>query len=142
MSDKLALPLYSEQQGHAAMMTVWRAAKAHLSAGRRMLLTLTPETRSTAQNALMWSCLTDLSNQVAWFGKNLTPEGWKDWITGHLDGQELHPNMDGTGFISIQRGRRTSKMTKAEMTAVIDLAHAFGSDKDVIWSPTSLGVSQ
>ena len=79
---------------------------------------------------------------MAWFGKNLTPEGWKDWITGHLDGQELHPNMDGTGFISIQRGRRTSKMTKAEMTAVIDLAHAFGSDKDVIWSPTSLGVSQ
>ena len=142
MTYKLTLLLYSEQQGQAAMMTVWHATKSHLSAGRRMLLTLTTETRSTAQNALMWSCLTDLSNQVTWFGKNLTPEGWKDWITGHLDGQELHPNMDGTGFISIQRGRRTSKMTKAEMTAVIDLAHAFGSEKDVIWSPTSLGVNQ
>ena len=139
MSEKLSMPLYNEQQGHAAVMTIWRQAKAHLSAGRRMLLTLAPETRSTAQNALMWSCLTDLSNQVTWFGKNLTPDGWKDWITGHLDGQELHPNIDGTGFISIQRGRSTSKMTKAELTAVIDLAHAFGSDKDVIWSPTSLG---
>ena len=52
MSDKLSMPLWDEQQGHAAFQTVWRAAKAHLSAGRRMLLTLAPETRSTAQNAL------------------------------------------------------------------------------------------
>ena len=139
MSEKLSMPLWNEQQGHAAFQTVWRTAKAHLSAGRRMLLTLAPETRSTAQNALMWSCLSDLACQVTWFGKKLTADGWKNFITGHLDGQDLHPNIDGTGFISIQRGRSTSSMTKAEMTAVIDLAHAFGSDKGVIWSPTSLG---
>ena len=142
MSDKLSMLLLDELQGRAAMVTIWRAAKEHLSAGRRMLLTLAPETRSTAQNALMWSCLTDLSNQVTWFGKKLTPDGWKDFISGHLDGQDLHPNIDGTGFISIQRGRATSTMTKAELTAVIDLCHCFGSDKDVIWSPTSIGGSQ
>lgn len=141
MSDKLTLTLFNEQQGHTAAQTIWRAAKAHLSAGRRMVLSLTPETRSDAQNALMWSCLTDLSSQVTWFGKKLTKEGWKDFITGHLDGQDLVPNMDGTGFISIQRGKATSKMTKAQMTAVIDLCHAFGSDKSVIWSPTSLGIN-
>ncbi|MTV47312.1 recombination protein NinB, partial [Streptococcus pneumoniae] len=77
------------------------------------------------------SCLTDLSKQVEWFGKRMTPDGWKNWITGHLNGQELHPNIDGTGFISVTRGASTSGMTIPEMIAVIDLCHAFGADKEV-----------
>jgi NinB protein len=141
-ADKLTLPMWNEQQGHQVAQTIWKHAKAHLSAGRRMVMELRPEKRSDPQNRLMWSCLTDLSEQVTWFGKKLTKEGWKDFITGHLDGQDLVPNMDGTGFISIQRGKATSKMTKAEMTAVIELAHAFGSDKAVVWSPTSLGIQE
>jgi hypothetical protein len=30
-------------------------------------------------------------------------------------------------------------MTVAEMTELIELSHAFGADKDVKWSKTSLG---
>ena len=125
---------------HKAFEHAWRHAKALMIAGHRLVLEIRTESRSTGQNALMWSCLTDLSNQVMWFNKRLKKEGWKDFLTGHLCGQDLVPNMDGTGFISIQRGRSTSKMTKAEMTAVIDLAHAFGAEQGVKWSPTSLGV--
>lgn len=139
---KQIITLYNPQQGHQAFGEMWTWLKSSLMAGHRMTVEAKPETRSTAQNALMWSCLTDLSNQVTWFNKKLTKEGWKDFITGHLEGQDLHPNMDGTGFISIQRGRATSKMTKAEMTAVIELAHAFGADKGVSWSPTSIGSEQ
>ena len=142
MSDKISILLENEQQGHAALLAIWKQAKAQLSAGRRMLLTLAPQTRSIAQNKLMWSCLTDLSKQVQWFGKRLTPDGWKCWITGHLNGQDLYPNMDGSGFISVTAGQSTSAMTIAEMTAVIDLSHAFGTDKGVVWSPTSLGATQ
>ena len=97
------------------------------------------ETRTLKQSQLMWSCLDDLSAQVQWFGKKLKSEGWKDFITGHLNGQELVPNMDGTGFISLTKGSNTSRMTIKEMTAVIDLAHAFGADLYVKWSRTSLG---
>lgn len=139
MSDRLTMRMINAQQGHQSLMQAWTHAKALLMAGHRLVLEIKQETRSTEQNALMWSCLNDLSNQVTWFGKKLTKEGWKDFITGHLDGQDLLPNMDGTGFISIQRGRSTSKMSKAEMTAVIDLAHAFGAEQGVVWSPTSLG---
>ena len=142
MSDKVSILLENEQQGHAALLAIWRQAKAHLSAGRRMLLTLAPQTRSIAQNQLMWSCLTDLSRQVQWFGKSMTPDGWKCWITGHLNGQDLHPNMDGSGFISVTAGQSTSAMSIADMTAVIDLSHAFGADQGVVWSPTSLGATQ
>ena len=35
--------------------------------------------------------------------------------------------------------RFNSSMTIKEMTAVIDLCHAFGADKGVVWSRTSLG---
>lgn len=136
---RISLRLWDAEQARKALASVWPGVKASLADGRRLVLEIRPETRSTEQNAMMWSCLTDLSNQVTWSGKRLTKEGWKDFITGHLDGQDLVPNMDGTGFISIQRGRSTSSMSIREMVAVIDLCHAFGADQGVKWSPTSLG---
>lgn len=132
--------LFNPQQGHAEIAhVVWPAAKALLQAGHRLIVEVRTDTRTLAQNRLLWSCMTDLSEQVKWCGRRLTPEGWKEWLTGHLDGQELLPNMDGTGFISISRGRSTRQMTVPEMTAVIDLAHAFGAEQGVKWSQTSLG---
>ena len=142
MTDRLVIECNEPEQAYKDLCgQFWPACKAHLRAGRRMLITLSPMTRSAKQNAVMWSCLTDLSKQVMWFGKRLTKEGWKDFITGHLDGQELVPNMDGTGFISIQGGRSTSQMTIREMIAVIDLCHAFGTVKGVVWSATSIGLN-
>jgi hypothetical protein len=131
--------LHNAQQGHDALSRMWAAVKPLLLAGKRITVTVKPDTRTLAQNRLMWSCLRDLSAQVEWCGKRLTDKGWKDYITGHLDGQELIPNMHGTGFISVNRGQSTSDMTIAEMTAVIDLAHAFGDERGVTWSRTSLG---
>lgn len=139
MADRITLSLWEPVQAWKAIGQAWNWAKPLLMAGHRLILELRFETRSGAQNNLMWSCLQDLSDQVLWFGKRLTKEGWKDFITGHLDGQDLVPNMDGTGFISIQRGRSTSRMTIKEMTAVIELCHAFGADRGVAWSKTSLG---
>jgi hypothetical protein len=141
MSDqRISLTLHNAQQGAQAWRTAESWAKAMLIAGHRLRLTMTRDTRSLAQNNLMWSCLSDLSEQVKWDGtRRLTDEGWKDYLTAHLNGQDLVPNMDGTGFVAIGRGKSTSKMTIAEMTAVIDLAHAFGDGRGVQWSPTSLG---
>lgn len=127
------------QQGRAAIQQLAQWVGPLLQDGHWLIFEAQKDTRSLKQNRLMWSCLRDLSAQVTWFGKSLTPEGWKEFITGHLDGQELVPNMDGTGFISINRGKRTSHMTIKEMVAVIDLCHAFGSEQGVNWSPTSLG---
>lgn len=140
MTERLTLQLVNPQQAHTALVhRLWPWLKANLLAGTAMVLSARKDTRTLAQNRMMFSCLNDLSNQVPWFGKHMTPEGWKDFITAHLNGQELVPNMDGTGFVAIGKGSSTSDMTRKEMTAVIDLCHAFGSDKGVIWSPTSLG---
>lgn len=138
-NDRITLDLNNPVQGWKEITRAWAWAKALLMAGHRVKLVLRRETRTLKQNQMMWSCLGDLSKQVTWFGKRMTPEGWKDWITGHLNGQELHPNMDGTGFISVTGGRSTSDMTIKELIAVIDLCHAFGAEQGVKWSATSLG---
>lgn len=140
--DRISIRLWGVTQAAKDLPDAWQWIKAMLFAGHRLLLEVKTETRSAKQNRVMWSCLADLSEQVTWFGKKLKKEGWKDFITGHLDGQDLVPNMDGTGFISIQRGRSTSQMTIKEMIAVIDLCHAFGADKGVVWSVTSLGQNE
>lgn len=136
---KLTLALHSPQQAKPLVDELWLWIKAQTMAHKRVNLVAKTDSRTAAQNRIMWSCLTDLSKQVEWFGKRMTPVGWKNWITGHLNGQELHPNMDGTGFISVTRGASTSEMTIAEMVAVVDLCHAFGADRGVKWSVTSVG---
>jgi len=138
--DRTRVTLWNVTQATGILRELWMHIKSALIAGHRLVVEVKPETRSIKQNSLMWSCLTDLSEQVQWCGKKLTPEGWKDFITGHIEGQDLIPNMHGTGFISINRGRSTSNMTIKEMTAVIDLCHAFGAERGVTWKQTSIGV--
>lgn len=137
---KYTVTLNNAQAGHKAYAALWATLKGHLLAGKRVQLSAKTDSRSEAQNRLLWACLTDLSGQVEWFGKRLAPAGWKDFVTSHLNGQELVPNMDGTGFVALGKGKSTSDMTIAEMTAVIDLCHAFGSQRGVKWSPTSQGL--
>ena len=139
MTETYKTTIFNPVQAHKALLEAWNWVKPMVIAGHRLNVVIKPETRSLAQNNLMWSCLTDLSTQLQWCGKKMTPEGWKDFITAHIDGQDIVPNMDGTGFVTIGRGKSTSQMTIKEMTEVIELCHAFGADKNVKWSKTSIG---
>lgn len=100
-----------------------------------------PETRSDAQNRILWSILRDISKQVRWPVDGvlqwLTDEEWKDILTAGLTKhQRIAQGIEG-GFVIL--GRRTSRMTVAELGDLVTLAHAFGGDKGVKWSRTSLG---
>ena len=88
--------------------------------------------RSAEQNIHMWRVLTDLQNQVEWHGIKLTKDEWKDVITAGLKKQKVVPGIDG-GFVVI--GARTSKMSIKQMIDVIDFAYAFGSERNVKWTP-------
>ena len=139
MAEAYKATIHSREQAKFKLQEAFAWIKPLVDEGHRLTVVIKPETRSLAQNNLMWSCLTDLSTQLQWCGKKMTPEGWKDFITAHIDGQEIVPNMDGTGFVTIGRGKSTSQMTIAEMTEVIERCHAFGTLQGVNWSPTSLG---
>lgn len=132
----MKVTLYNAQQGHTVLKDIWTRAKPYLLAGNKLVLTIEQEKRSQEQNALMWSVLTDLSRQVMWHGQKLTKEEYKDLLTAGLKKQRAIPGIDG-GFVVL--GSSTSKMTKQEMTDLITLAHAFGDEREVKWSPTSVG---
>ena len=84
--------------------------------------------RSLEQNRMMWANLEDIAQQVIWYGVKLTKEEWKDVLTAALKKQKVVPGIEG-GFVII--GARTSKMTVPEMTELIELSTAFGTQQGV-----------
>ena len=133
---RTSITLYNAQQAHQALLSLWADIKPWLIAGHRLTVSVKTETRSTAQNSMLWSCLADLSRQVEWHGQKLDDEAWKDMATAALKRQRVVPGIDG-GFVVL--GTRTSKMTVAEMSELIEFLHAFGDERGVKWARTSLG---
>ena len=131
MSEKLSIQCWNPQQAHQAMTAqLWPMLKAMLTAGHRMVMEIKPVTRSLEQNAKMWACLTDISKQVNWYGHKLSPDDWKHVLSATLRKQKAVPGIDG-GFVVV--GLSTSQMTIAEMSEMIELAHAFGADQGVMF---------
>ena len=93
---------------------------------------VTPPTRSLEANAALWAMLADISRQVVWHGRKLDSESWKNIFSSSLQKQDVVPNLDGTGFVVM--GISTSKMTKAEMSDLLELIQSFGAQHDVTFS--------
>lgn len=93
-------------------------------------------TRNLEQNAKMWAMLGDISEQVAWSvnGKPeyLSPDEWKNIATASLRQEQRMAMGIRGGFVML--GRRTSRMTKSEMSELIEFLYAFGSEQGVVWS--------
>lgn len=85
-------------------------------------------TRTTEQNSLLWPLLTEVSRQVDWYGKKLTPDEWKSVFSASLKQQKVVPGLDG-GFVVCAQS--TSKMGKREFSDLIDLIFSFGAQKGV-----------
>lgn len=92
--------------------------------------------RTTDQNAIMWAMLTDISQQIPWVVNGckcmMSKEDWKDVLTANWKReQRIAQGIDG-GIVML--GQRTSKMSKAQMSELIELMYAFGAERGVIWS--------
>lgn len=107
-----------------AILAVQEAPQGHV-------VSIKAPTRSLMQNNRLWSLLTDVSRQVDWYGRKLTPENWKDIFTAAMKKQDVVPGIEG-GFVVL--GMSTSKMTKQEMNDLQTLIEAFGAEKQVKWS--------
>ena len=122
--------LMNAQQGYKVIAETWNAIKPLLMSGHRLTLEIKKETRSLEQNSLMWAALTDISRQVEWYGEKLSPEDWKHVLSSSLRKQRAVPGIDG-GFVVL--GLSTSKMSKEEMSELLELAMAFGAQKGVVF---------
>lgn len=96
-----------------------------------MILELKPETRSLEQNSRLWAMLGEVSEQVVWHGRKLSPTDWKCVFSASLRKQDVVPGLDN-GFVVL--GLSTSKMTRAEMADLQTLIEAFGAQQGVKFS--------
>ena len=88
-------------------------------------------TRSTDQNAKMWAMLSDVSRAKPQ-GRCHTPEVWK-CLFMHACGHavQFQVGLDGQPF---PVGFRSSALSKAQMSDLIEFIHAWGAQNGVAWS--------
>jgi hypothetical protein len=121
------------KQAQAAFRRAWAAATVALDDGMMVELSVEPkkDTRSARASAAMWAHLGDIARQVEWYGRKLSKKTWKEILSASLRAQEVVPGIDG-GFVVL--GVSTSRMSVAEMCAMIDVTVAFGNERAVKWT--------
>jgi len=88
-------------------------------------------TRNLEQNALLWVLLECLAKQTDWHGVKLNSEEWKDLMSAGLVQSKVVPNLTGNGFVIL--GQRTSKLSKSNFAALLELIYAFGAERGVLF---------
>lgn len=142
MTNRLTLNVWEPQQAYQSITgKLWPAVKNWTLAGHRLVILVKNPTRSVEQNRILWSILTDLSEQCLWAVDGamvkLPPEDVKHILTAGLKRhQRMARGIDG-GVVIL--GQSTSSMSVAEMSELITLGHAYGDQQGVQWSRTSLG---
>lgn len=86
--------------------------------------------RTLPQNDRMWAMLTDIARQKEHSGRKYTPDEWKVLFM-HACGRETQfvPALNGTGFLPL--GYRSSDLSKAEMSDLIEFMMAWGTENGV-----------
>lgn len=87
--------------------------------------------RTDDQNAKMWAMLSDISRTKP-EGRSHIPEVWKCIFMAALGHETIfETGLDNRPF---PIGFRTSKLTKAQMSDLIEFIYAYGAQHNVKWS--------
>lgn len=87
--------------------------------------------RTSEQNDKMWAMLTDISRAKP-MGRRHTPDDWKAIIMNACGWEcQFLEGLDGRPF---PQGFRSSQMTVAQMSAMIEYMTAFGAENGVQFS--------
>ena len=135
MSDRLEILLHNRAQAWSVIQSqLFPFLKEAMQAGRRWVLTLRLETRTQAQNRLMWPLLTAFSEQLEWpvNGRmtKLMPDEFKDVLSAGFHGEAVRLAMGLNGGV-VMLGQRTSKFTKPKFAEWIEFLYATASDRGV-----------
>lgn len=127
MSDKRTFRLV-----HATARRM--AAECIAAAPDGYVVTVQEPTRSLEQNSKLHAALSDIADQIEWHGERMDVDDWKRlltaaWARAESQQVKLVPALDGNGFDVLYR--RTSRMSKSEMSNLIEYLHAWGAEQGV-----------
>lgn len=92
------------------------------------------DVRSSEQNSKLHALLHDISEQKKWAGQKLSIEDWKRlmvsaWERANGRSARMFPSLDGNGFDVVYH--RTSRMTRQELSELLEYAIAWAVQNDV-----------
>lgn len=133
--SKLSITCFNPVQAHQALtVQIWPLLKSMVLAGHKMVLAIRPESRTEAQNRLMWPLLTEFSKQLEWpiNGRmtKIDADDFKDILSAAFKGETVRLAMGLNGGV-VLLGQRTSKFTKAQFSEWIEFLYATAADRDV-----------
>lgn len=125
------------KQSHKALTELWPKIKDSLRAGRPVVVQVA-EPRNDAQNALLHTLLTQISQRVTWAGQKRGHETWKRlltaaWLRARGEKIEALPALDGQGVDVVFW--RTSQLTRSECAELIDYVQAWAAEYAVEVTP-------
>lgn len=108
-----------------------RAARAIASAPAGSVVEVRAPKRTSDQNALLWAMLSQISMAKPQ-GRHHTPDVWKALFM-HAAGHavQFEPGLDGSPF---PIGFRSSKLTKAQFSNLIEFITAYAAEQGVVLS--------
>lgn len=112
-----------------------RALEAVRNAPEGFVVRVEEPTRNLEQNAALHALLSEIALSKTWAGQSLSLEDWKRlltaaWCRATGRGVKIVPSLDGQGFDAIYQ--RTSTLSKAEMSELIDYIQAWKAENEHI----------
>lgn len=95
------------------------------------VMNIRPATRTGEQNAKMWAMLSDISRAKPQ-GRELTTDKWKALFMDAIGiPADWEPGING-GVVNV--GYRSSRLTVAQMSELIEQMYAYGAEHGVRWT--------
>ena len=135
MSESLSITLHNRQQAWSDIKArAYPFLAAALQSGRTWILSIRLETRSQAQNRLMWPLLSVFARELLWPVNGhmikMDEDDWKDVLSAAFKGETVRLAMGLNGGV-VLLGQRTSKFTKAQFSEWIEFLYATAADRGV-----------
>lgn len=125
MSDKITIKLIDGERRTRAAQAIHRVPDD-------WVVTIAPPTRTLDQNALLWAALNDIARAKP-DGREMTAEQWKGVFMDAAGFKpSFVPSLEGGGFVCL--GYKSSRLTKADFSELVECVFEFGARKGVHWS--------
>lgn len=135
VTNRLHIELHNKQQAWAAIKAqLYPFLAGALQGGKKWILTIKPETRTQAQNRLMWPILEAFAKQLEWPVNGrmvlMGPEDWKDLLSAAFSREQVRLAMGLDGSV-VLLGQRTSQFTKTEFGEWVEFLYSTATDRGV-----------